>query len=481
MKRPVMTSLTALTLSGSLAAAVHGASTEDVLAARRVRDQIAVELDGKTLRMALDGRPLKDHGTSLRITASEPIAIVYRNYNPLRVEASATAKTEDDPSQAAFNKLFAALVGLPPALGFELPDDVRTAAEIATGAESAIELRSVDVCATIAEIEDPCNRLHAALYCLDRAITDPVVSSADELDLWRATATGRLGIAEVAGLVGAKAAAGDRQVKRAEQLIELFDDLARSEGGDCAAAIPFLVRLANPGARLEPKRALVKALTELAASLGKVATPNNWTDYDNADGSAADYRLLEVKPEGGKIAAITVQAKEVSHSIDQARHSFTRTVSSDKSASATVHLHKHSWFVPEIAAGMILTGIEQDEYGTGEDDDGNTVIELSSRDELDYKEALLFNAVMRAGGSPVHPLWQLGASSQDDRPALLFGGGVRLTKPAALAVTGGAILAWVKRLDSLAPGDPVDGTAEIEDDLTREADLSWYFSIQWTF
>ena len=82
-------------------------------------------------------------------------------------------------------------------------------------------------------------------------------------------------------------------------------------------------------------------------------------------------------------------------------------------------------------------------------------------------------------------MFQIGAATSKDLPAILVGGGLRLfgLGKGDVAIGGGAMFAWFKDLQKLKVGDVVTGTTQIDTDLgySSRPKLGGYFAIQYKF
>ena len=80
---------------------------------------------------------------------------------------------------------------------------------------------------------------------------------------------------------------------------------------------------------------------------------------------------------------------------------------------------------------------------------------------------------------------QVGSAVSKDTPALLLGGGLKLFSlgKGAFAIGGGAMIAWVKDLQTLKPGSVVTGTKDIEADLgfSSTPRIRGYLTLQYKF
>jgi hypothetical protein len=184
--------------------------------------------------------------------------------------------------------------------------------------------------------------------------------------------------------------------------------------------------------------------------------------------SAKDIKTITVK-------AVALSARVVSGAL-------VRTADNDKAVSVAFNLRQHSAVVVEVVPGFVVAKVSAPQYETGLDANGKTVVVRGKDKDVSYGGALLLNGIIGAHQkSFLYPMVQVGVSISPDGPGVLAGVGGRFNGSRALAFSAGAILAWVKDLQTLQPGSPVGSKNDIKADLAYEPTVKWYFALQYSF
>ena len=142
-------------------------------------------------------------------------------------------------------------------------------------------------------------------------------------------------------------------------------------------------------------------------------------------------------------------------------------------------------FVPEVSVGTAYTFFEYYEYGTTTDDTGQQFVANPTEKEIkNLNITTMVNFTYYIENSSVHPFWQVGAGLNAEIPTLLTGFGLRgVLGTNRLTISGGIAMTWIKELNDLKVGDPISGTADIENDLKHT--FTWppkpYIGLQYNF
>jgi hypothetical protein len=153
-----------------------------------------------------------------------------------------------------------------------------------------------------------------------------------------------------------------------------------------------------------------------------------------------------------------------------------------KPLTATFKLVGYRRVIAEVGGGPIWVNDTVPVYGTTQKD-GKTVVSVKD-EKLDLKLAVATNFVLRVSPfEQIFPLLQLGASAHDNAPALLLGGGIKVTGSATkhFSITLGKIYFRPKELKGLNVGDPVGGTTDLQEKLGRVGRWSNYVGVQVVF
>jgi hypothetical protein len=120
-------------------------------------------------------------------------------------------------------------------------------------------------------------------------------------------------------------------------------------------------------------------------------------------------------------------------------------------------------------------------FGTGVDSTGATVVEEANREGGTPVISTMLNLYINTGQSDVVPMIQLGLDPTQERPFVLFGGGLSIPS-SAFSISGGFIWRFDQALKSLSVGDSVDGTATIKEDIEYRFNFNpnWYIGLNYS-
>lgn len=221
--------------------------------------------------------------------------------------------------------------------------------------------------------------------------------------------------------------------------------------------------------RLTEREGIVKTMTELNERVGMLMNRSEG-DYFRVDEiSVADSKIADV--------TLTVRRREPVHS---AADPFT--YEDRKSSLATFRVRPEQLLSMEFGIGVVaLRDTEYPKFGTQESG-GQTVVARAGADRQYTAPAALLSVVGAIPRAPVWPMLQIGVGTGESFPMLLFGAGLRFTSFAQeFSFSGGVVFPFVRSLNKLAIGDPVGGTAAINEDLTRTLGRrGFYLGIQRT-
>jgi hypothetical protein len=142
-------------------------------------------------------------------------------------------------------------------------------------------------------------------------------------------------------------------------------------------------------------------------------------------------------------------------------------------------------FVPEVAGGTAFTFFNYFTYTTTSDSTGQQFVADPVENVLrNLKLTTVVNFNYFSPNSPIHPFYQIGVAINTDTPTLLTGVGIRsYSGLKRFSISGGVAFTWLRELDKLKPGDAVNGSDDLENDLKYE--FSWppqpYIGIQYNF
>ncbi|MBO9564986.1 MAG: hypothetical protein J7621_19575 [Niastella sp.] len=194
--------------------------------------------------------------------------------------------------------------------------------------------------------------------------------------------------------------------------------------------------------------------------------------------------VIEVKK--GSTSNYTVIINEAGYKLSD--NNEIVTIEKQVKIKATLRIAKFQRFITEVTPGTAYSFLQFPKYGTVTDANGKqTVAEAGTENfkRLSFSAMVNFNYFITH--SSVNPFLQIGVGANTDYPAFFTGAGIRfdlgLGTVKAISVSGGIVSSWIKKLNKLAVGDEVSGTAELEKDLTHE--FRWppkpYIGIQLKF
>jgi hypothetical protein len=237
-------------------------------------------------------------------------------------------------------------------------------------------------------------------------------------------------------------------------------------------AIKAVLDIDNPIRRVVELEQLVVALNNLQAELKPFADEANW--------EGSDYVFFSREPVADQIRKIEIKAVRIDRPVNEVTHVIG--LSEAQTTTGTLQLRRYARLVPEMAAGFVTSTVRRPKYGTATNAAGQTVVARKPEEDVSFSGALLLNAVFASQSeSFALPMLQLGVSVAPDGPGIMAGLGLRLTRPKRVALSVGAILAWVKDLQTLRVDGPVSGTTAIDADLAYEPTVKPYFALQFKF
>lgn len=211
-----------------------------------------------------------------------------------------------------------------------------------------------------------------------------------------------------------------------------------------------------------------KRLVNLQTIFKIVEQAQKTASQGGGEGLAWCIKLDEIPAYDRKVSVYTVIIKKSGYELSDKNE----IVPSDTKEiiKKTLLIRRFKRFIPEVSAGVGYTFLKFPTFGTYVDTLTGKLFVVEGDDEefdrISFTTMINFNYY--ASNTPVHIFWQLGIGANSDYPTLFLGGGFRLqsiNNMGNLAVAGGLASTWIKTLNTLAVGDEVSGTAEIESDI----------------
>ena len=289
--------------------------------------------------------------------------------------------------------------------------------------------------------------------------------------------------------VGAALAPIDRLVRDLESRVDDDERLtarveaATSQGQPAdaceasARSVYDTVRAADPRGRLVQLAALRSAVDLLRQALYR-----EYVEPGAVKWLGAEYRLTEARPAAGARVSLLVRVSHFAFDVDAATGAPIGT--EETAGAAAVVAQKFSRFAMEFSVGTVVSTLTRPQYGTTSNNAGDTVVASLGHEGTSVSAGLLAGFVCRCETGPfVAPMIQVGITTNRDLPGLLVGGGVRLfgLPKGEVALGAGWMMAWVKDLRSLADGDVIGGTRDIEADMRYFLRNGLYLALQYKF
>jgi hypothetical protein len=409
---------------------VPAAGQDSLLTAPRVHEHIQVRVEDKKLTFAIDGRnnyfELKADHT---FVASDPIKLTYARLNPLRIQLTASVKQAPDPAFATMTTLIETLL--------KIPNIIQPAAG-GPRAASAVDSTDVGVanCTKEVALADQYYREYEA-QLFDDGVTPKSIG-----DGWNkavaAIDTGFRNGQDGETSVGSGAAA-------LQTLLDTVSDKltkAKNKQADILAALKTNL-CASARRQMESHRDNARFSTALARLTSLDKTLRDvikllQSDYiPEAKWINRIYYIVysPLSPTSAQLEQVQVKALAISVTTDDPSG---LAVKKDEAASGSLQVRRFSRFAPEPGAGAVIAFVPQVKY----------------------------SATTNAGPF-VQPMFQIGATASKDLPGILVGGGLRLfgAGKGDVAIAGGAVFAWAKKLKTLHEGDPISGQKDIDADF----------------
>jgi hypothetical protein len=464
----------------SLAAAPGFAQTREYLDAPVVKSQIRVVWDpaSKKLQYAADdGSVLRELPADKLFLTKTSLFVTYQRINPLRIQATASATASDDPTNAAITKLIEAIGNV----GKVVAGPV-TPVPSSSGPNAAVTVldRPASTSGEVCKDE----KLAAGEETLRRVFRADAAAIKHEIDGWIAAidieyangATGQraigAGVAKIEKfIIGVKQAIPPAQAARDD-----VEAIPPSTTPACKEQRSTLRLKAQ--ATVDDLTSLHTALISLHDMLLDRYVHNDfgWIDRIN-------YKIgPEVGPTAERLQTVTVSASSVKLRLTP---SGGEVVGSEPLTVAKMTVRRYSLFTPEIGVGAVFGFLKAPQYGTTTNEKNEVVVSRIRDDGVAVAPSVLVNFVCHCAAGPLAPMFQVGASTSKDVPAILAGGGLRLfgAGKGDISIGGGVMVGWVKDLQTRKEGDVVKGTSDIEADLGLRAKpkTAGYFVLQYKF
>lgn len=458
-----------------LAAGVYGQTAAQYLQAPRVGSRLRVEWQSKSksLHWTIPGEnPVEGKiGSDSLFLANQAVAITYPRLNPLRVQATASAKAVDDPSHNTIASLIKALLTVASTISPEIATDILRVIPAEGRTSLAVAPKAARPACTAPDyLESNECAIEGLRITLASAPTsgETVKAWVSTLDADLAQMHGHLAIQKSAKVIRGEANRVGQALKKADGFLKRIETCANATVETTEAWLCRVAQLSKPGIdlRMEQLSHSAETLTALAKTLEEGYTAaSRWKGEDRSDFQINDPNE-PLLPTAEKMQKVTVKIHKISLTVNERTSALT--VEDEEAGSAEFVIRRYSWFLPEIGVGAVFSKMKAPKYGTATNDEGKTVVARVDDAKVSINPTIMVNFLLRTGAVHLAPMIQIGAMTSKETPALLLGGGVRLFSigKGDVAIGAGVVAGWVRDLQTLKPGlSVVTGTKDIESDL----------------
>jgi hypothetical protein len=148
------------------------------------------------------------------------------------------------------------------------------------------------------------------------------------------------------------------------------------------------------------------------------------------------------------------------------------SITTSESKEYIIHLRRHQWFIPTVSSGLFYSSLTFDQYGTGVNTAGETIVTEAkvTANPLTLAGHLNFNFNTT---QDLNWFIQVGIGPTKEKPVLMLGLGGMYRN---VQISTGYMWTWQPKLQKLQLNQVVSGTAEIDSDLKFEFDKKghWY-------
>lgn len=142
--------------------------------------------------------------------------------------------------------------------------------------------------------------------------------------------------------------------------------------------------------------------------------------------------------------------------------------------SFLLNVRKYSTFIPVVSSGVIYTNLSFAQFGTDTDENGNTIVAQTKDDSNEVTLGAYLNLYLNNKWD-LPLFFQFGVGPSKEKPLFFLGGGFEILK--RVNISTGAVFTWFPELNDLTVGQQVNGTSDIEDDISFAFDTKPKFYI----
>lgn len=128
-----------------------------------------------------------------------------------------------------------------------------------------------------------------------------------------------------------------------------------------------------------------------------------------------------------------------------------------------LRIRNHHLLIPEFALGAFYTSLDYPVYGTTASGE-TTVVSGPEMQNYSLVAAASLNLIVNLQGL-INPMLQFGVGTAKELPSFLAGAGIRFSKPHHMSISFGGLWTWKKELNKLKVGDVISSTAVLDGDL----------------
>jgi hypothetical protein len=465
--RRLLAAIAVLSSIAPSAALADGQDTAELLRARQLHI-LSLRVSGKDLFFKTrddtsNGLTFKSPQT---FVATDEVIVGFESFNPFLQQVAVDTTSGPDPSVADLQKFADVLATFPKFAPMEMGKGGAPPAD----------------CPAYSAFHKELTTLSGAL---ERAPTTP--KKGDDLGEEEVTvallkdhaekAVGKRGVETAAAYFSAAATAFEKKLEQVQTQLKKVAAFAKQTETCPDVRVSTLATLfeltfegENRAARIERS---AKDIRKAATALTALATSAKWMNQ-------GQFEVARLDPAGGLVLTTDIGVTQLEFAADPATGAIgTRPLSGSEPVKAKVRLRKYRFLIPEFSVGGVYADIDVPRYGTATREDGKLVVGVPKMEKQQFSAAAMLNLIFRTWrGEVAHPMLQVGVSTGKDAPSFLLGGGIRIAASKHLGLSFGVLFARVKDLQTLKPGDPIGGTAEIEKDLTPRFQRSPYIALQ---
>lgn len=146
-------------------------------------------------------------------------------------------------------------------------------------------------------------------------------------------------------------------------------------------------------------------------------------------------------------------------------------------------IQRYECITPHVGTGLFYSSADILAYGYEINDQNELVVSEYTVDKNTGATGLFLNLHLDINSRVIIPMLQIGVDPTKEIPYLLLGGGF-LIPSTKFSFTGGPIWSWQKELKTLSPGQVIESTSQLEEDIKHTFNpepLGFYIGVNFSF